>query len=82
MVRITPLSVHRVEPHMRYFKTLYIVCLYGKRKAHINWSTVIPDKCSTRYWNYLEGYWPYAAGLSAVNAIGTQLRGLIKSALS
>ena len=30
---------------------------------------------STRYWNYLEGYWPCAGGLSAaVNAIGTQLR--------
>ena len=29
---------------------------------------------STRYWNYLEDYWPYVGGLSAVNAIGTQLR--------
>ena len=24
--------------------------------------------------NYIEVYWPYAGGLSAVNAIGTQLR--------
>ena len=36
---------------------------------------------STRYWNYL-GYWPCAGGLSAVNAIGTQLRDPINSALT
>ena len=37
------------------------------------------DKCkgSTRYWNYLEDYWPCAGGLSAVSAIDTQLRDLI-----
>ena len=29
---------------------------------------------SIRYWNYLEDYRPCASGLSAVNAIGTQLR--------
>ena len=29
---------------------------------------------STRYWNYLEVYWPCAGGLSTVNAIGTHLR--------
>ena len=28
---------------------------------------------STCYWNYLEDYWPCAGGLSAVNAIDTQL---------
>ena len=28
----------------------------------------------TLYWNYLKEYWPFAGGLSAVNAIGTQLR--------
>ena len=27
---------------------------------------------STRYWNFLEDYWP--SGLLAVNATGTQLR--------
>ena len=37
---------------------------------------------STRYWNYLEDYyWSYAGGLSAVNAIGTQLRDPINSGL-
>ena len=38
--------------------------------------TIGPWWCegSTRYWNYLEDYWPSAGGLSAVNAIGTQLR--------
>ena len=30
-------------------------------------------------WNYLEVYWPCADGLSAVNAISTQLRGPISS---
>ena len=35
-------------------------------------------KGSTRYWNYLEVYWPCAGRLSAVNAIDTQLRDLIK----
>ena len=30
-------------------------------------------KSSTRYWDYLKDYWPSAGGLSAVNAIGTQL---------
>ena len=34
----------------------------GKREAHINWSM---GTCqgSTRYWNYLEVYWPCAGGL-------------------
>ena len=45
----------------------------GKREAHINWS-MVTCKGSTRYSNYLEDYWPGAGGLSAVNAIGTQLR--------
>ena len=31
--------------------------------------------------NYLEVYWPCAGGLSAVNAIGTQLRDPINSGL-
>ena len=37
---------------------------------------------STRCSNYLEGYWPCASGLSAVNAIGTQLRDPINSGLT
>ena len=32
--------------------------------------------------NYLEVYWPYAGGLSGVNAIGTQLRDPINSGLT
>ena len=32
--------------------------------------------------NYLEGHWPFAGGLSAVNAIGTQLRDPINSGLT
>ena len=37
---------------------------------------------STRHWNYLEDYWPCAGGLSAVNAIGTQLCDPINSRLT
>ena len=37
---------------------------------------------STRYSNFLETYWPYAGGLSAVNAIDTQLCGQINSGLT
>ena len=33
-------------------------------------------------WNYLGVYWPYAGGLSAVNAIGMQLRDPINSGLT
>ena len=39
-------------------------------------------KGSTRYSDYLEGYWPCASGLSTVNAIGTQLRDPINSGLT
>ena len=38
--------------------------------------------CSTRYWNNPEDYWPRDSGLSAVNAIGTQLRDQINSELT
>ena len=37
----------------------------------------VTKKGSTRYWKYLEDYWPCAGGLSAVNTIGMQLRDLI-----
>ena len=33
-------------------------------------------------WNFLEVYWPRARGLSAVNAIDTQLRDPINSGLT
>ena len=53
----------------------------GKREAHKKWSMVIPGRAaSTRHWNYCTlrtDYWPFAGGLSAVNAIGMQLRDLI-----
>ena len=52
-----------------------------EREAHINRS-MVTCQGSTRYWNYLEVYWPCAGGLWAVNAIGTQLRNPIKSGLT
>ena len=48
----------------------------GKREAHINWSKAALVR------NYLEVYCPCAGGLSAVNAIGTQLRDPIISGLT
>ena len=54
----------------------------GKREAHKSWSMVIPEKAAPVYSNYLEDYWPCASGLSAVNAIGTQLQDLINSGLT
>ena len=51
----------------------------GKREVHI---ITVTCKGSTRYWNYLKDYWPCAGGLSAVSAIGTQLRDPIKSGLA
>ena len=47
----------------------------------MNWS-MVTCQGSTRYCNYLEDYWPCAGGLSAVNAIGTQLRDPINSGLT
>ena len=44
----------------------------------MNWF-MVTCQGSTRYWNYLEDYWPCAGGLSAVNAIGTQLRDPLNS---
>ena len=52
-----------------------------EREAYINWSMVTCKK-ATLVRNYLEVYWPCAGGLSAVNAIGTQLRDPINSRLT
>ena len=51
-----------------------------EREAHINWS-MVTYQGSTRS-ELLRGFWPCAGGLSAVNAIGTQLRGPINSGLA
>ena len=37
---------------------------------------------NTRYWSYLEDYWPCTGGLSAVNAICTQLHDAVNSGLT
>ena len=47
----------------------------------MNWS-MVTCQGSTRCWNYLEGNWPCASGLSAVNDIDTQLRDPINSGLA
>ena len=52
-----------------------------EREAYINWSMVTCKK-ATLVRNYLEVYWPCAGGLSAGNAIGTQLRDPINSGLT
>ena len=52
----------------------------GKRGAHINWSMVTCQGAALVR-NYLEVYRPCAGGLSALKAIGTQLRDPINSGL-
>ena len=54
----------------------------GKRKVHKNRSMAISEKGSTRYWNYLEDHWNCVGGLSAMSAIGTQLRDSMNSGLA
>ena len=56
---------------------LHISSGCGKREARINWS-MVTCQGSNRYWNHL----PCAGGLSAVNAIGTQMRDSINSGLT
>ena len=60
-----------------HYKPIWV----GEKKGA--YSLAYHDRCkgSTNYMNYLEDYWPCAGGLSAVNAIGTQLRDPINSGL-
>ena len=55
-----------------------------EREAHINWSMVTCQGIAKAapVWNDLEICWPCADGLSAVNAIGTQLRDPINPGLT
>ena len=55
--------------------------VWEKRGAHhlIHGDTY---KDRTRYSNYLQDYWPCAGILTAVNAIGTQVRNPINSGLN
>ena len=59
---------------------LHTISGCGKER-HILIGPWRPAKATT-IWNYLEIYWPCAGGLSAVNAIGTQLRDPINSGLT
>ena len=60
-----------------YMMTIHThVIVYSGREKR---TKVGPCKGGTRYSNYLDDYWLCAGGLSAVNAIGTQLRDLINS---
>ena len=55
----------------------------GKERRIKNGYMVKPEKAApVSYWNYLGDYWPSASGLSAVNAIGRQLRDPINSGLT
>ena len=71
--------IRRIEltnPHSRFYHHA------RKREAHMNWSIVTCKMAAPVTANYLEVYWPCAGGLSAVNAIGTQLRDPIYSGLT
>ena len=65
-----------------YFQHAHFIPIVGVGKgAHQLVHGDLQNGC-THYWNYLEGHWPCAGGLSAVNAIGTQLRDPINSGLT
>ena len=67
----------------RYFQHAHFIPIVGvgKRGEYKLIHGVLPSKAAPVR-NYLEVYWPYAGGLSAVNAIGTQLRDPINSGLA
>ena len=44
--------------------------------------SMVTCKIAAPVWNYLEVYWPCSGGLSAVNAIDTQLRDPINSGVT
>ena len=51
-----------------------------KRGVHMNWSMVMQRQHPLL--NYVHDHWPCASGLSAVNAIGAQLRDAINSGMT
>ena len=56
--------------HSAFYQHAHFITIVGVGKER---RTLIGplQNGGTRYWNYLEDYWPCAGGLSAVNAIGT-----------
>ena len=80
IISLGPSSHSRTNRPVLSTCPLYTISGCGKER-HINWS-MVTCQGSTRYWNYLEVYWPCAGGLSAMNAIGTQLRDPINSGLT
>ena len=54
----------------------------GKRGAYLLVHGDLPSAKAAPVPNYLEVHWPCAGGLSAVNAIGTQLRDPMNSGLT
>ena len=70
-----------VQENCRYFQHAHFIPkVVWEREVHINWSMVTARVALVR--RYLEVYWPCVGGLSAVNAIGTQLRDTINSGLT
>ena len=69
--------------YRRYFQHAHFIPIVGvgKRGEYYLVRGDLPRQHSFGT-NYLEVYWPRAGGLSAVNAIGTQLRDPIKSGLT
>ena len=81
--RITATSTSKSEYVYAFYQHAHFIPIVGvgkERRTLIGpW---LSANGSTHYWNYLEEYGPCAGGLSAVNAIGTQLRDPINSALT
>ena len=57
-----------INTYRRYFQHVHFIPTVGvwERETHIKKAALVR--------NYFEVYWPCAGGLSAMNAIGTQLR--------
>ena len=69
------------RPVLSNMPTLYQQWVWA-RKAHIKWSMVTCQGSTLLELPQVEVYWPCAGGLTAVNAIGTQLRDPINSGLT
>ena len=79
-------SVPRLSDHLTLLRTDSVHCLLhtnsGCRKERRIFISLWGPAKAAPVCNYLEVYWPCAGGLSAVNAIGTQLRDPINSGLA
>ena len=73
-------SAWRLLPCLMMYRTVSVLFLLFVWRPCMAINVSVAKAALVR--NYLEVYWPCAGGLSAVNAIGTQLRDPINSGLT